>query len=260
MQYRAFNDLKSLHHANATSPQARRDVCCIAFHSAFIAVFSLARSAFCQAPKKGVSKDEKRQRLLAIFHDTRDVFVLNPKGGSKNIQKLAAAKGIISNAVPDVLKELIGDDLVNEGKVGISTFYWAFPGEVRAKKLAEIRKIQTSVDSQRGVHQDLQRRWEQAMREAATDETEAAELAEALASMTEMRDRLKQTKLEVERMRKAGAADLAARRKDIPVLREAANRWTDNLFVIKKHMVDKFNMDPKQVDKEFDLGEIDYVD
>lgn len=62
---------------------------------------------YSQAPKKGVSKDEKLRRLLAIFHDTRDVFVLNPKGGSKDIQRLASAHGIISNAVPVWLPHLV---------------------------------------------------------------------------------------------------------------------------------------------------------
>lgn len=34
----------------------------------------------------------------------------------------------------------------------------------------------------------------------------------------------------------------------------------DNLFVIKKQLVERFDMDREQVDKEFGLGDIDYVE
>ena len=79
---------------------------------------------------------------------------------------------------------------------------------------------------------------------------------------------------EVESSKKAGALNLGARQKDLPILKEAANRWTvawlkraslcdqcrapgstpstralgstDNLFVIKKQLVDKYGMEPKQ--------------
>lgn len=88
----------------------------------------------------------------------------------KDVEKKAAAAGIIAQAVKDVLKErahaaavqlhvslgslatevrpvqgsnadslapcaaqeLIGDDLVREDKCGVSTYYWAFPGLVPA--------------------------------------------------------------------------------------------------------------------------------
>eukprot|EP00966_Prymnesium_polylepis_P158458 3663033-Prymnesium_polylepis.1 len=38
--------------------------------------------------------------MLAIFHDSKDVFVLNPKAGAKDIQKAAVAKGITAQSVP----------------------------------------------------------------------------------------------------------------------------------------------------------------
>ena len=57
-----------------------------------------------------------------------------------------------------------------------------------------------------------------------------------------MRARLTQVKAEADGLKKAGAEDMGARQRDIPVLRESANRWTDNLFVLKKQMVEKFNV------------------
>ena len=115
-------------------------------------------------PKKGVSKDEKRQRMLAIFHDSRDVFLLNPKAGAKDIQKAGSARGVIANAVPDILKELVGDDLVHEGKVGISTFYWSFPGEIGTKKRTELKKFEASAAQQLEQIASLKQKQEQMLR------------------------------------------------------------------------------------------------
>jgi hypothetical protein len=43
--------------------------------------------------RKGLTVDEKRERMLEIFHDSADVFVL------KDIEKIAVKKGIISQTV-----------------------------------------------------------------------------------------------------------------------------------------------------------------
>ena len=74
----------------------------------------------------------------------------------------------------DVLKELVGDDLVHEGKVGISTFYWAFPGEVLTKKQAELQRTQAAVAKQREQLEGLRQKREQMAREAASSASEAA--------------------------------------------------------------------------------------
>ena len=78
--------------------------------------------------KKGVSADEKRARLLAMFHTSRAVYT------KKEVERDGAKLGILSQAVEGVLKDLCGDDLVKEAKVGISTYYWAFPGELGTAK------------------------------------------------------------------------------------------------------------------------------
>lgn len=50
--------------------------------------------------------------MLEIFHESADVFVI------KDVEKLSVKKGIISQAVKDVLQSLIDDDLVHCEKIG----------------------------------------------------------------------------------------------------------------------------------------------
>lgn len=66
--------------------------------------------------KKGVSAEEKRLRMQSIFYENPEVFTL------KEIETLAAKKGIIMNAVKDVLKSLVDDNLVETDKIGAGNY------------------------------------------------------------------------------------------------------------------------------------------
>ena len=74
--------------------------------------------------KKGVSAAEKRQKMIDMFQAESNVFT------KKEVEKLAPRTGIVSGAVEAVLRELINDDIVHEGKLSGTLFYWSFPGWV----------------------------------------------------------------------------------------------------------------------------------
>jgi hypothetical protein len=64
------------------------------------------------APKKGVSFDDKRLRLLEIFARA-EVFTL------KEIEKIGSKeKGIVEQTIKDVLQTLVDDGLVETDKIG----------------------------------------------------------------------------------------------------------------------------------------------
>lgn len=89
--------------------------------------------------RKGVSLDEKRERILEIFHQSADVFVL------KDIEKLASKKGVILQTVKEVLQGLVDDDLVHQEKIGISNYFWAFPSEASVKLENEVTKLKSDL-------------------------------------------------------------------------------------------------------------------
>lgn len=72
--------------------------------------------------KKALSADEKRTKMLEIFHETQDVFQL------KDLEKIAPKeKGVVQQSVKGVVLELADDGLIDSEKIGTSTYYWAFP-------------------------------------------------------------------------------------------------------------------------------------
>ena len=70
-----------------------------------------------------MSVDEKRERLLALLYETRDIFTIKEleKQGNK-------AKGITAQTVKEIAQSLVDDGTVHCEKIGTSNYYWAFPG------------------------------------------------------------------------------------------------------------------------------------
>lgn len=83
-----------------------------------------------------LSRDEKRGRLLEIFHEGQDFHQL------KDLEKMAKDKGLNQNQVKEILGLLIDDGLVDSDKIGSTLFYWSFPNKalkMKQKKLDELR-------------------------------------------------------------------------------------------------------------------------
>lgn len=61
--------------------------------------------------------------MLEFFHERKEFFQL------KELEKfLPKEKGIVVQTVKEVLQSLIDDHLVMSDKIGISNYFWSFPG------------------------------------------------------------------------------------------------------------------------------------
>ena len=96
--------------------------------------------------KRGLSIDEKRQRMLQLFHEKKEFLLL------KEVERMAfKEKGIVSQSVKEVLQSLVDDDMVNSDKIGSSVYFWSFPSNslvMKKKKLNEL-KVKLNKDSHR---------------------------------------------------------------------------------------------------------------
>ena len=55
---------------------------------------------------KGLSYDAKRDKMLELFHETSEVY------NFKELEKLGPKKGVISQAVKEIIASLVADGLV----------------------------------------------------------------------------------------------------------------------------------------------------
>lgn len=77
---------------------------------------------------KILSRDEKRARLLEIFHESQEFYQL------KDLEKLSKAKGLIQNQVKTILETLVNEELVDSEKIGASQYYWSFANKALKAK------------------------------------------------------------------------------------------------------------------------------
>ena len=158
------------------------------------------------------------------------------------------------------LKDLLGDNLVREDKISGAKFYWSFPGEQRTKKEADINQTQAATAQLARRVEELTAQAEEARKATGQSEADASRIREAEEAIAAFKQREADAKAEKERLLKSSGQNMALRKKDLPVLKDAANRWTDNLFELRKYLCNKFGMDESEMDKRLGTNKIDFVE
>jgi len=93
--------------------------------------------------KRGLSLEEKRQRMLEIFYTKKEFFLL------KELEKIAPKeKGITSQSVKDVLQSLVDDNLVDTDKIGTSVYFWSFPSKATQNRKRAIADVEEKTGSE----------------------------------------------------------------------------------------------------------------
>lgn len=202
--------------------------------------------------KKGLSFEEKRDRMLEVFYNHKDVFQL------KDLEKICPKeKGIIAQSVKEVLTSLCDDGLVDTEKVGTSVYFWAFPSKalnLRKRKLEELEeKLST-----------LKRKKEVAVKqlaEAKVGKEDSDERTQAVQQLQAKRKEKEEIDAELLRLRDCDPQHLKEMQKENLVAIEASNRWTDNVFALRPWCRNKFNIEENQFNKQFDVpDDFDYID
>ncbi|KAH8083747.1 Mnd1 family-domain-containing protein [Cristinia sonorae] len=199
---------------------------------------------------RGVSAEEKRVRLLEIFHESKDFYQL------KELEKLAPKlKGIVSQSVKDVLQSLVDDGLVQGDKIGSSNFFWSFPsqrGAMMHNRLATVKENQTSLQSQL---KDLRTTINAETLARPESEERKAALSQLSAAQRELGE------LEVE-LSQYGACDpivIEDKKRAVILAKEACMRWTDDYVILLSYFTRQHGVDSEEVRKHLGVEE-DYED
>jgi Mnd1 HTH domain/Leucine zipper with capping helix domain len=202
--------------------------------------------------KKGLSFEEKTNRMADFFYETEEVF--NLKELEKRCNK---EKGIVANTVKDVLLGLTADNLVCADKVGSQNLYWQFPSQsllIRQRREAtineELETRKRSRDELEAEHQELRQGREPSEERSA----KLQRVAELTAERAELRE-------QVATLADADPELIEALQADARQAVDAANRWTDNVFMLRDWCKTKFGIEPSRFDQGFSVPEdFDYVE
>ncbi|KAL6764781.1 putative MND1 domain-containing protein [Haematococcus lacustris] len=172
--------------------------------------------------RKGLSAEEKRDKLLEVFHESADVFVL------KDIEKAAVKKGINSQLVKDLLKSLTDDDLVRVEKIGASNFYWSFPSDASVKVINELSKAESELEAVRKRKREVAASLEQEKK----GRQDTAARAQQMAQLAQLKQQVAEAQAELDKYKDNDPETVEAMRTGAVAARDAANRWLDNIHCL----------------------------
>ena len=208
---------------------------------------------------KGKSVADKREIILQIFHDEKKPFLL------KDIEKIASKKGVVLQSVHEILNSLVDDDLVKMDKIGTTNWYWSFPSDHATKleqnwnqcdealkQLAkELKQLDEDIENEKSKNKENDA-------ESSAQDRKNAEMA-----LQAAKDENAKVLKELAKLQESNPELQESVAKGVDTMRLAADRWTDNLFLVKS-WVDKKMGDKEQTkvffkQKGVDLNTLDYV-
>ncbi|XP_068617768.1 meiotic nuclear division protein 1 homolog [Battus philenor] len=202
--------------------------------------------------KRGLSADEKKTRLLEIFHNSKDFFQL------KELEKIAPKeKGITMQSVKGILQSLVDDHLVDSEKIGTSIYFWSFPSKVKNAKKRKLNDLQRELEecTKKLIKVEESIATESIGREP-NEEREGA-LA-ALEKLTRTEENLQK---ELQKYRDSDPEYIAQLKTETQDLKSAINRWTENIFTLKSYIHNTFQITNDEIEQKFNIPQdLDYID
>uniref|UniRef100_A0A2K5CU20 Meiotic nuclear division protein 1 homolog n=1 Tax=Aotus nancymaae TaxID=37293 RepID=A0A2K5CU20_AOTNA len=183
--------------------------------------------------EKGLRAEENRTLMMEIFFETKDVFQL------KDLEKIAPKeKGITSLSVEEVLQSLVDDGMVDCERIRTSNYYWDFPSKALHARKLKLESLESQLSEGSQKYASLQK----SIEKAKIDQRE-------------------QLKAEVEKYKNCDPQVMKEICQANKVVKEADNRWTDNIFAIKSWAKRKFGLEENKINKTFGIPEdFDYID
>jgi hypothetical protein len=178
---------------------------------------------------KGVSAAEKRERLKGLLVDGGpgpQVLTL------KQLEKLGVKLGINGAVIKDVVTELVGDNEIEQDKIGSTNYYWCFPSKELSVLQATTSKLQAEAVAAEAELAELQRK----RLAAEAVKVPSAERTANLARLAKERAEL----ATIERDTADKVANDPSKKLDevrqLDICKAAANRWTDNTWVMEAYL------------------------
>nr|KAJ3418961.1 Meiotic nuclear division protein 1 [Polyrhizophydium stewartii] len=198
---------------------------------------------------KPLSLDEKRKRMLEIFHDSRDFFNL------KELEKIAPkSKGIIEKSVKEVVESLVNDGIVQTEKIGSSNYFWSFPGA----EAHQIRKRLEATQAELSTQLEKKAQAVIAIAEASAERADSLgqdERRALLAALHQAEQEHVQLTAEIAKYKDSDPAVIAAKERGSKIAFDAATRWTDNLFTLQQYCRETCGMSGTEFNANFGIPE-----
>lgn len=196
-------------------------------------------------------QEEKREKMLEIFEKHQSFFKI------QELEKLGnKEKGIVENTVKDIVMSLLYDDLICSEKVGRSTYYWSNQN----KKLVNLVKDKQKLQEE---NFELTNKIVNIKKELIIENKNKAMTEEKINKLNiynALVNKVEEMNKELEDYSEICIDEYKQKSQEHNLINEI-NKLTDYIFTIQDYVSNKFNMDKKDVCKNFNINEdMDYIE
>ncbi|KRX04687.1 hypothetical protein PPERSA_09479 [Pseudocohnilembus persalinus] len=178
------------------------------------------------APKKGLSAEDKRNLMLNYFLDKKEPF--------KKDEFIKFAKGLgINNRdlAEKAVKELVGENMIIQDKIGGSVFFWAFPHDIQ-------QNVYNEINSSEQKHEKLQQQIENSKQEyekSLIGREPSEERSQKLEKLKQLKATLQPKQQELTKLKKNSPENQESYQNEQKRLKLLANHWLYQLFQLKNY-------------------------
>ncbi|KAK2174484.1 hypothetical protein NP493_799g05016 [Ridgeia piscesae] len=166
-------------------------------------------------------------------------------------------KGITSMSVKEILQSLVDDGMVDTDKIGTCVYFWAFPSKASQKRQCKLEELGSRLEQ---VEKKC-RTTEELVQKAQVGRESNEDRENVLRDLAAGKRRREEVLGELEKYKACDPEVMEEMRRQARMAKDAANRWTDNIFSSKSWIKSKFSFDTSVIDKQFGIPEdFDYID
>lgn len=175
----------------------------------------------------------------------------------RELERLGKKAGIVEQTVKDVLQSLVDDNMVNQDKVGSLNVFYSFPSAMMVRLKNEIKDLNQEEKVKTENIEGMEKQIENLEKTRVQNDKRKREMSE----FVQLKKQKKKAEEEISVWKQNDPAILDKIEEKVKIAKDAANRWTDNIWAIESYLVKKKNMDKKQVKKFLKLTDsFDYLE
>lgn len=200
--------------------------------------------------RKGLSVEDKRNVLMKIYHDKKEPLNL------KEIEHFGSKGGVVQQTIKDINQSLCDDGIVMSDKIGAANFFWSFPSKMIHDKVQQKLSLECEMLTLNASIQEYELKKDSVL---SSRKGEGRSLK--LSKLEQLKLEESNIDLELKNLKMNDPEQIATIGKQSENLVSIGNRWTDNIWAVKKYLTKKKGMSGKEVDKFLGIDStFDYLD
>lgn len=138
--------------------------------------------------------------------------------------------------VKDYLQALSDDGKIRVEKIGSGNWYWSFAGEEKKKRQEVLDGLKAERDKVKASVNALEAKVEEAERVSGEGDHGESERAEMTRRKEELQKEVDALRKELLEYSENDPVEIARKRDEVETFKEAAARWTDNIYILEGYL------------------------